>query len=34
MSHQRFAPVKVGVVGLGRFGRQHSLSKPDSQNLS
>lgn len=27
MSHSKsFAPVKVGVIGLGRFGRLHSLS--------
>ncbi len=26
MSHNRFAPVKVGVIGLGRFGRLHALT--------
>src|SRR6476660_1967863 len=26
MAHTSFAPVKVGVVGLGRFGRLHALT--------
>ena len=26
MNQDSFAPVKVGVVGLGRFGRLHSLT--------
>src|SRR5262245_65036976 len=26
MTHKGFAPVKVGVVGLGRFGRLHALT--------
>ena len=26
MTHKNFEPVKVGVVGLGRFGRLHSLT--------
>jgi len=26
MTHNSFAPVKVGVVGLGRFGRLHALT--------
>lgn len=26
MSQERFEPVKIGVIGLGRFGRLHSLT--------
>ena len=26
MTQKSFAPVKIGVVGLGRFGRLHALT--------
>lgn len=26
MSHRPFSPVKLGVIGLGRFGRLHALT--------
>jgi predicted dehydrogenase len=26
MSRKRFSPVKLGVIGLGRFGRLHALT--------